>query len=361
MTKTIVQIVPRLPPYTDGVGDYALRLADRLLQEHEIFTHFLVFQQGIQTDPIIKGFSATGLPAHNTEAFLSVLPADIEGMILHYSNYPYLLGKFDAPFWLVEALRSAMKLRQIKLVVMFHELPKLKWQKISFLNPIQSFVSRRLAQIASSVITDSGRFKAQLSQWTKSPITCIPDFSTVGEPEHIPPLAQRERKFIVFGGNDRHRVYKNALPALLKTCQTWQITEIYDIGQPLNLNPAEFPGVHLNQMGFQPAELISKLMLDSWAGCFDYTRFPGDLGKSTVFAAYCAHGLIPLGTQYNPSEADGIEMNHNYLVLGDHLSQFNFEELQTIANNAHQWYKSHNQTENAKVFASHLLGEIHSS
>ena len=356
MNKTIVQIVPRLPPYTDGVGDYALGLADRLLKDHGISTHFLVFQQGLQIEPIINGFSATGLPAHSTEALLSVLPTDIEGIILHYSNYPYLLEKFYAPFWLVDALQSAMKQRQIKLVVMFHELPKLKWKNISFLNPIQSSVSRRLAKIATSVITDSGRFKAQLSQWVKHPVTCIPDFSTVGEPENIPPLAKRDRRMIVFGGSDRHRVYQNALPQLLETCKILAITEICDIGKSLDLNPSDFPDVHLIQMGFQSAEAISQLMLNSWGGCFDYTRFPGDLGKSTVFAAYCAHGLIPLGTQYNPSEADGIEINKNYLVLGNQLSQLTLSQLQAIADNAHQWYQPHNQTKNAQIFASHILG-----
>ncbi|MCP2731661.1 glycosyltransferase family 4 protein [Limnofasciculus baicalensis] len=355
MNKTIIQIVPRLPPYTDGVGDYALRLADKLLKDHRLSTHFLVFQDGLQIDPIINGFSATVIPAHTTDAFLSVLPTDIEGILLHYSNYPYLKGKFDAPFWLVDALRAARKQRQIKLVVMFHELPRLKWKNISVLNPIQSIVSRRLARLASTIITDSGKFKAKLSEWVNYPVTCIPDFSTVGEPENIPTLDQRERRIVIFGSSDRHRVYQNALPRLLETCKILGITEICDIGKSLDLNPSDFPGIRLIQMGFQSAEAISQLMLNSWAGCFDYTRFPGDLGKSTVFAAYCAHGLIPLGTQYNPSEADGIKMNENYLVMGEHLRQLNSSQLQTIADNAHQWYKPHCQMENAKVFASHII------
>lgn len=356
MNKTIVQIVPRLPPYTDGVGDYGLRLADRLLKDRGLFTHFLVYQQGLEINPVINGFKATGLPAHTTDGLLSVLPTDLEGILLHYSNYPYLQGKFDAPFWLVDALRAARQQRQIKLVVMFHELPRLKWKNINFLNPIQSIVSRRLARLASSIITDSGKFQAKLSEWVEYPVTCIPDFSTVGEPENIPTLAKRERRIVVFGSSDRYRVYQNALPQLLETCKILGITEICDIGKSLDLNPSDFPGVRLVQMGFQSAEAISQLMLNSWAGCFDYTRFPGDLGKSTVFAAYCAHGLIPLGTQYNPSEADGIKMNENYVVMGNHLSQVSLDKLQEVADNAYKWYQPHCQKENAKIFGSHLLG-----
>lgn len=353
--KKIVQIVPRLPPYPDGVGDYSLRLAGKLRDEHSISTHFFVFQQGITIEPLINGFSTTVLPAHSPETFLSLLPDDIEGIILHYSNYPYLRGKFDAPFWLVKALQLSMKQRQIKLVVMFHELPMLKWKRINLLNPIQSLVSRRLAKIASTVLTDSARFQAILSQWLKRTVTCIPDFSTIGEPKTVLPLAERNQRVIVFGGSDRHRVYKNSLKELLQYCQILGIEEIYDIGQPLDLKTQyTFGKVHLIEMGFQPAEVVSQLMLTSLAGCLDYTRFPGNLGKSSVFAAFCAHGLVPLCTQYNPSEADGIEVKKNYLVLDDYLKQLKFEELQTVSDNAHQWYQSHNLTENAKVFASHF-------
>lgn len=356
MDKTIVQIVPRIPPHTDGVGDYSLKLAEQLLNDYKINTHFLVFKKDIEIESFVNGFPATLLSTHTPEFFLSVLPQNIDTVLLHYSNYPYLSGKLDAPFWLVKGLELAVKLRQIKLVVMFHELPMLKYKKINFLNPIQSIVSRRLAQLASTVITDSGRFQAILSQWIQRPIKCIPDFSTIGEPNEIKTLAERKRRIIVFGTTDRHRVYANFLNELLSTCHILGIEEIYDIGKPLNLHLSNFNGIHVVEMGFQPSEVVSQLMLESMAGFFDYSRFPGDLGKSTVFAAFCAHGLIPIISQYNPSEADGLEMNKHYLVPGEPLKTCNLSQLQTIADNAHNWYKGHSIPENAKVFASSILG-----
>ncbi len=42
-------------------------------------------------------------------------------------------------------------------------------------------------------------------------------------------------------------------------------------------------------------------MLNAIAGIFDYTPFPGDLAKSGVLAAYCAHGsysLVGLATDF---------------------------------------------------------------
>ncbi|HEY9652412.1 MAG TPA: glycosyltransferase family 1 protein [Coleofasciculaceae cyanobacterium] len=356
MDKTIVQIVPRIPPHTDGVGDYSLKLAEQLLKDYRINTHFLVFKKDIEIESLVNGFSATLLSTHTPEFFLSVLPQTIDTILLHYSNYPYLSGKLDAPFWLVRGLELAMKLRQIKLVVMFHELPMLKYKKINVLNPIQSIVSRRLAKLASTVITDSARFQAILSQWIKRPIPCIPDFSTIGEPHKIKSLAERKRRIIVFGTTDRNRVYANYLSELLFTCSSLGIEEIYDIGKPLNLRLSDFKKMQVVEMGFQPSDVVSQLMLDSMAGFFDYSRFPGDLGKSTVFAAFCAHGLIPIISQYNPSEADGLEMNQHYLVPGESLQNFSLSQLQTIADKAHNWYKGHSLPENAKVFAASILG-----
>ncbi|MFB2921069.1 hypothetical protein [Aerosakkonema funiforme] len=351
----IIQIVPRLPPHTDGVGDYSIQLASQLLKGHGIATQFFVFQQGIKIEPIVAGFPATGIPAHTVEAFLSVLPKDITGIILHYSNYPYLRNKWDAPFWLVSALGKTVKQRNIKLIVMFHELPFLKFKKFNFLHPIQTLVSRRLAKSATTVITDSARFQAILERWLQHPVTCIPDFSTIGEPDDgVPPLSDRAPRIIVFGGSDRVRVYQNHLKGLLYSCQALGIEEICDIGKSLNLQPSDFPGVRLVQMGFQPAEAIRELMLNSLAGFIDYSRFPGDLGKSSVFAAFCAHGLVPICSCYNPSEADGLEMGKHYLVPDRSLQNLSSIQLQTLANNSNMWYLNHNIKQNTKIFASYL-------
>lgn len=350
----IVQIVPRLPPHTDGVGDYALRLSDQLWADYRIYSHFLVFKLGLQLDPLESGFSVTSLAEHSAEALLAALPASVQGIIVHYSNYPYLNGPLDAPFWLPKALKLAIQQRKLTLVVMFHELPTLKFKAIKIINPLQSQVSRQLAQLAHGVITDSARFQARLSRWTHHPIPCIPDFSTVGEPSDIPPLANRQKRLVVFGGNDRSRVYNHHLPQVLQTCLRLGIGEIIDIGRPLNLNPADFGEIRLTEMGFQPATVVSELILNSVAGMIDYTRFPGDLGKSTVFAAFTSHGTLPIVTAYNPSEGDGLFLNQHYVTPTEVQPPIHWQALQTIASRAYQWYHGHSLSQNAQVFATYL-------
>ena len=355
-SSKVLQIVPRLPPYSDGVGDYARLLAQQLSHKHQIETEFVTFRPGTDTPDEVDGFRTHRLFTHSIDAFLSFLSPSISGVLLHYSNYPYLQGKLDAPFWLVQALRQLQQRQPMPLVTMFHELPTLKWKKIRVLNPIQSQVSRQLSRLASAVFTDSYHFKKHLQNWTQAPITCISDFSTIGEPtpKQINPLNQRQRRLVVFGGSDRIRAYRNP-DRLLATCKALNIPEICDIGAPQTLDTRSLSSLTFTQMGFQPAETVKTILLDSMAGLIDYSRFPGDLGKSSVFAAFCAHGLMPICSAYNPSEPDGIFADKQYAIASQNLANYSPMQCQQIADQARAWYCQHDLATNAKQFASHFI------
>ena len=351
----LLQIVPRLPPHTDGVGDYALRLGEQLWHDHGIYSHFSPFLLGLDYSPLENGFPIVHLSAHTSDALIEATPTSTKGILLHYSNYPYLKGRFDAPFWLPAALQNLVKARNIPLVVMFHELPTLDLKVLKVFNPWQSQVSKQLARIANGVITDSQRFKAVLTQWSSHSIPCIPDFSNIGEPNRVPPLGDRQRQLVIFGGHDRSRIYRNHLPELLKTCQALKLERIIDIGRPLDLNPQQFGDLQWVQMGFQPSEVVSQTLLQSFAGMIDYTRFPGDLGKSSVFAAFTSHGVLPLVTAYNPSEKDGLYLNRQYLIPATLKPTTSLQNLEAIAIAAHYWYQQHTLAKNAAIFAEQLL------
>ncbi len=351
----ILQIVPRLPPDNDGVGDYARQLAQQLSSSHHIETNFLSFRPNPKTPSKVDGFTTHGLFSHTKASFLSLLPKDINGILLHYSNYPYLQSHFKAPFWFPSALKAAQTALDIPIVVLFHELPTLKWKDMRILNPVQASVSKQLSQLADAVVTDTQNFKRQLQKWTKSAIACIPDFSTIGEPlpSQIQPLEKRQPRLVIFGGSDRVRAYQN-LDRLLKTCQALGIQEICDIGAKQNIALSRFGKITFTESGFQPAAKVQEILLDSQAGFLDYTRFPGDLGKSSVFAAFCAHGVMPICTAHNPSEADGIFANQQYAIAGEHLSNWPPQKRQSIAAQARAWYAQHSLETNAKLFASYF-------
>jgi len=351
----ILQIVPRLPPDSDGVGDYARLLAKQLYTAQDITTEFLSFCPRLETPECVDGFRVHRLFDHSEADLLSLLPDSLDGILLHYSNYPYLESHFNAPFWLTKALRTIKAARQIPVVVMFHELPTLKWKRIRVLNPVQSLVSRGLSRLASAVVTDSQHFKHHLEKWTGTSISCIPDFSTIGEPDakQVRSLSARKPRMVIFGGSDRIRAYQH-LDSLLTTCQALNIEEIYDVGAKQATAP-DIPGsITFKEMGFQSAEAVQALLLDSQVGFMDYSRFPGDLAKSSVFAAFCAHGVLPVCTAHNPSEADGIVAGQQYAVAGEALSLLTMTQHQQVAEQARSWYCEHTLDVNAALFTRYF-------
>jgi hypothetical protein len=364
MLDKIIQIIPSPPNCSDGIADYALLLANQMLKDTQINTQFLIFRRDVEVENTIEGFSFMCLSEHQPEALSSSIPENISTIILHFSAYPYfntsLKGVFGlgTPFWLTEALQELVKSRGIKLIIMFHELPKLHWKQYFFfnrLNPIHSVVSRRLAKMADVILTNSTHQQIILSKWSGKSVAKILIFSTVGEPYHIPSLIDRQHRLIIFGGSARSCIYQNHFKALIESCKLLGINEIYDIGPPMELPACSDSGINLVKMGFLTQNEISKLLLTSLAGCLDYSRSPGGLGKSTVFGAYCAHGLVPVLTGYDPSEIDEVYMNQHYLVLDSGLENLSLPQLQAVANKAHEWYKGHALPRIAEIFSSSIL------
>jgi hypothetical protein len=365
MTIKILQIIPSPPDLGDGIGDYASLLASQLWQDYQIETHFLVFRTDIKINSEASKFPVAQLSARNSQALFSAIPDQISTIILHFSgsiyfnsNFKGLLG-INTPFWLSETLQTLVNLHQVKLILMIHELPMLNRGQFYFfglLNPIQNIVSRRIASISDTVLTSSNNYQKIVSGWLRKPVKKELIFSNMGEPDSMPSLRERKKRLIVFGGSARCRIYQNSSDLLVRSCQILGIEEICDIGPSLDLSKFRFSDINLIELGFRSRTEISQLLLTAIAGCTDYTPFPGNLGKSGVFAAYCAHGLVPILTQYNPSEADGLYLHQHYLALDEEITNLGLEELQSIADSAHQWYQGHSLRAVSSIFAHHILG-----
>jgi hypothetical protein len=100
------------------------------------------------------------------------------------------------------------------------------------------------------------------------------------------------------------------------------------------------------------SESVSEILLDSVAGMIDYPAHI--LSKSTVFAAFCAHRMLPLVAGYGqPKTADGLHSGAHYRLINaadevDHLS------AQRIANNAFDWYQTHTLGIHTHRLVAHL-------
>jgi hypothetical protein len=92
---------------------------------------------------------------------------------------------------------------------------------------------------------------------------------------------------------------ENPSAELELTCQLLGIEEIWDVGPSTSLTLSTVNGVPVVQLGQRSAAEISGFLLNSLAGFFDYN--PDYLAKSGIFAAYCAHGLLPVSARCSKS------------------------------------------------------------
>ncbi|MBW4469063.1 MAG: hypothetical protein KME45_01515 [Stenomitos rutilans HA7619-LM2] len=345
----VLQLCPKLPPAIDGIGDYAIALANGL-QQHDIHTHFMTFKQGNEA----VGFPISELNTESPQAFVNAIPTTIQAVLLHYSDYPYD-PKFGAPYWLVEALKAMQQQRSLPLLIIFHEFPSFYLLKKTFYRfPWQQQVAWKLANLATGIVTNNAVTKTVLAERLQQPILNLPVFSNIGELHEPTPLKQREKSLIVFGTPGRRaRIYQRSRAMLINSCQLLGIEEICDVGPSLDLEQLDIAGIPLIQKGEQSAQAISRLLSDSLAGIV-YSTDNGRLAKSGVFATYCAHGLVPIVTQKQSPLMDGLQAQTHFLFAGLQTQSLSMQDLQAIAQKAHQWYNKHNQENTVKYITSEL-------
>ncbi|HEV8577584.1 MAG TPA: glycosyltransferase family 1 protein [Thermoanaerobaculia bacterium] len=340
----ILQIVPTLPPPSEGVGSYALALARMLEARWELRTSFLVgdpsWRSGAESGP----FTAAPVPARRPEALTDALESAGDGtaVLVHYANYGY--QRRGCPAWLVEGLaRWRSRGPQRRLVTAFHEVYASgpPWHSSFWLSPRQRRLAATLAHLSGALVTSLERYREMIQPWSEGrEIRVLPVFSTVGEPEKVRPVGERARRIVVFGSAGvRRRAYERFLPDLAMTACELEAEEIWDIG-PAVPHPATAGSVPILHLGVLPAEKVSKILQDSAAGFLAYP--PAFLPKSTIFAAYCSHGALPV-CSWDRHLRDGAPVagRHYWAGSGD---------PQAIASAARDWYAGHSLTGQAETF-----------
>jgi len=360
-TLTLVCVVPGLAPVVDGVGDYALVLARQLRKKFSIDTHFIVGDPAWTGETQIDGFAVSRVKERSVKGFLPLLSNSNLGttvVLLHYVGYGYDIN--GCPGWLVDGLqrwRSALNTRS--LITMFHEVYASgpPWTTTFWVSGVQKNLATRLVRISDSCFTNKKLYADllyRLSCGKHTKILSMPIFSNVGELKQPPPLEKRTRRIVVFGNRDsRIRVYRKSLITLYRICRFLGIKEVLDIGPPTGLNLSVIKGVPIVQMGKLPAAEISNFLSDSCGGFLRYP--PAFLAKSTIFAAYCAHGMLPVNFRGNALRVDGLEAGRHYWVLNKtNTAPCDLTGLQAVADNAYAWYKTHDLAVHAETLVGCL-------
>ena len=176
-------------------------------------------------------------------------------------------------------------------------------------------------------------------------VEALPVFSNLGEMDVPLPPERRQRRMVVFGTRTwREAVYRQHADDLLAACRHLGIESVLDVGAPLPSPPSGLP-IPFAAHGLLRVEDAPAVFGESLAGFFTYpTPY---LGKSGIFAAYCAHGLVPVTTTDNRRpNGDGLRAGTHYL-LGPEGGV-----PDEVARAAHAWYREHRLQVHADAVAA---------
>jgi hypothetical protein len=350
----VTHLVPGHEAVDGGVLAYARALAIALSQRTGVANHLLCVGTDAESRAEGEGARVESTRRGSASALLGRLDGDSGAVLVHYANYGYAAR--GCPGYLATALeRWSRKENRGRLVTFFHEVYATgkPWQSSFWLSPLQRRIAARVARVSDGLLTSLDLYASLLRRLTPTrSVAVVPVFSTIGEPEALPPMTQRRRRLVVFGGRgSRSLAYGEKRQALETTCRLLEIEEVVDVGPPVPM-----PGHHvaerpLRPLGMLPAPEVSALLRESLAGFLAYP--PAFLGKSTVFASYCAHGVVPVCAWRNRDGSEELRAGEHYWYPHAGLDH-DREALEGIARTAHSWYATHDLASQATLFAGLL-------
>jgi hypothetical protein len=299
----IWQVLPHLPGSNDGVGDYALTLARRLLASHGLRTTFVVAAatpvQEKEGFRVISGLdvdsatSSAGLPAH---------------VILHYANYGY--QPRGVPFQLLRFARELRHRLTGHWITTFHELyaSGAPWRSAFWVRPFQVKIARDLMDLSSSCVVSNEVIKREIGQRDpRKPVRVVPVMSNFGEPSLAALGSKSPKRWAVAGGT---ALIERSLRAFARIQSlippAFFPDEVEVIGgadhelvrDQLQRLRESTPDVSFRHHAEVSAEKASAILASCAFGWLDYfgtgKAWPGMIFKSGSFAAFCAHGIVPI-------------------------------------------------------------------
>jgi hypothetical protein len=260
------------------------------------------------------------------------------------------------PFWLTRELQGTRHSFR-SFGVYFHELyaSGRPWQSSFWLNPFQKHIAASLARMADYRITNRHVAKLWLDERSKKRDTvALPVFSTIGEPESRPVKLECERSGIaVFGSAGvRARTYAAIGNRLVDISRQLKI-DVHDIGAPIE--DADIRRTLASAGASEHGQLDATATRDILAVCkyglVDYPK--AYVAKSSVFAAYCAFGLVPILLSEDHEIHDDLVCGKHYIGNAANMA-LDQPSLISIAAAATSWYSRHSLAIHARAVLSAL-------
>lgn len=301
-------------PPSGGVMDYVHTMTERLGADARV----LVFDKQRSAD----------------------LPIDGDCVLLHYSGYGF--ARYGAPLdllWWIQRNRPRMK----RFGVFFHEIyaqSNSPASSVFWLSPVQRYIASRLARSSDFWFSNIELSTEWLARRAGSvPHRRLAIYSSVGELHALP--AARDNTLIVFGSSPvRAETWRQGGQALFDWARTRGIA-LHDIGAPIvDADTAAALQRHgVTKHGRLEIDRIHALMRSATWGAVAYP--PHYVAKSSVFAAYCAHGMAPLLLSNRPPGSDGLVPGTHYVLNVPATPGPGAIEVDAIGRAAFDWYQDH--------------------
>ncbi|MEY2484082.1 MAG: hypothetical protein QOK24_2610 [Verrucomicrobiota bacterium] len=365
-TNHILQIVPHPPGTFDGVGDYALNLARKLSAQHGLTTVFAVAREtAIETNEgfqVVSGLGRGG-DVHS-------LMEKCDHVILHYVNYGYQAR--GVPFGLRQIVRQLREKLRGRWLTTFHELYAWgpPWKSEFWLHPFQVKIARDLIDLSDVCVVSNLPIEREIHRHdARKKVYLAPVMSNFGEPELHDFNAASPRRWAICGGavllarslrsfEQMHPSIPDAFaPDHLDVIGGHEQNSIRALVERLGKNR---PGLSCHYHPEVSAEAASQLLRKSSLGWIDYFGddrvSPGMLLKSTAFAAFCAHGIVPiLAHQEGTIAINGASLPGPYYMTGQGLNFPAPERLRETQQQFYSWYHARgDSTRAARTYAEAL-------
>jgi hypothetical protein len=327
------------------VGDYAFCLAENLKSDLGMDTLFIrtdaSFKENSQRkfqEEVLRDKSSSGLCK-------TLLENKAGCVILHYVGYAY--SSRGIPFWLVEGIEAwKRKKPDGKVIAIFHELyasGKI-WQSAFWLRIFQKKLVFRLLKLSTHAIANTQiTYDILKSAVPDKSVFLRPVFSNIGEPEAVPEFGSRNNALVIFGSAFlRDKIFKER-NSLVFWSQKLKVNTIIEIGALPENSREPIPSLEIIQKGILPGNEVSEVMKKCRFGILSYPA--SLLTKSGVFAAYAAHGMVPviINSGHHPSK-------DNLIPTAYYLSKDSGnEDFELISKNLKLWYDNYSVSKTAKV------------
>jgi hypothetical protein len=210
-----------------------------------------------------------------------------------------------------------------------------------------------LAKQSLQVITN----RAGSARWLENRIPAhherihvSPVFSNLGEAPDAPPPSQREAHLVFFGYQAEQ--WDAGFTGLRRVIEMLKPARVTILGRSAEIPAEVFGGIIVTRTGYLGADDVSAILRTARWGVVAYN--PEYLGKSSLLAAFMAHGVVPLLVDGHLPLSEGLERNVHLLAVNELGSIV--PDLDAISEAGQTWYSPHNRENTAAAFAKLLLG-----